>query len=135
MSGHGPDIRLSDAERQEALDALSEHVRTGRLDVDEFGDRSARATAARKRSELEPLFADLPTPRPSFLDAELRAPEPATPALPAPPLRRRLAAIALPVAAIIAGVLFFTVAKVWFVFLIPVVVAMLAPSLAGGRGR
>lgn len=135
MSVDGPDIRLSDAERQEALDALSEHVRTGRLDVDEFGDRSAHATAARRRGELEPLFADLPTPRPSFLDAELRTPEQVAPALATPPLRRRLAAIALPVAAIIAGVLFFTVAKVWFVFLIPVVVAMLAPSLAGGRGR
>ena len=63
-----PDLRLSDAERTEAMDALSEHVRTGRLDIDEFGLRSAKVAAARTRADLVPLFADLPAPRPRVLD-------------------------------------------------------------------
>nr|WP_177231645.1 DUF1707 domain-containing protein [Amycolatopsis saalfeldensis] len=60
-------MRLSDDERQDALDVLSEHVRTGRLDVDEYGTRSAKVTAAKRVSDLLPLFDDLPSPRPSAL--------------------------------------------------------------------
>ncbi|MFI5606264.1 DUF1707 domain-containing protein [Amycolatopsis sp. NPDC051903] len=73
------DMRLSDAERQDALDVLSEHVRTGRLDVDEYGTRSAKVTAAKVVSDLVPLFDDLPSPRPSALLAVSRGadPEPA----------------------------------------------------------
>ncbi|WP_020662579.1 DUF1707 SHOCT-like domain-containing protein [Amycolatopsis benzoatilytica] len=70
------DLRLSDAERQDALDVLSEHVRTGRLDIDEYGSRSAKVTSAKLVSELVPLFEDLPSPRPSALLATAR---PATP--------------------------------------------------------
>jgi len=61
------DLRLSDAERQDALDVLEEHVRSGRLDIDEYGTRSAKVTAAKRVSELIPLFDDLPSPRPSAL--------------------------------------------------------------------
>ncbi|MEU5263477.1 DUF1707 domain-containing protein [Amycolatopsis sp. NPDC021455] len=61
------DMRLSDAERQDALDVLEEHVRSGRLDIDEYGTRSAKVTAAKRVSELVPLFDDLPSPRPSAL--------------------------------------------------------------------
>lgn len=69
------DLRLSDAERQDALDVLSEHVRTGRLDIDEYGSRSAKVTSAKLVSELVPLFDDLPSPRPSALLTTAR-PEP-----------------------------------------------------------
>ncbi|WP_439376711.1 DUF1707 SHOCT-like domain-containing protein [Amycolatopsis lexingtonensis] len=61
------DMRLSDAERQDALDVLEEHVRSGRLDIDEYGSRTAKVTAAKRVSELVPLFDDLPSPRPSAL--------------------------------------------------------------------
>jgi len=60
-------MRLSDDERQDALDVLEEHVRSGRLDIDEYGTRSAKVTAAKRVSELVPLFDDLPSPRPSAL--------------------------------------------------------------------
>ncbi|MFB9931019.1 DUF1707 domain-containing protein [Amycolatopsis halotolerans] len=73
-----PDLRLSDDERQDALDVLSEHVRTGRLDIDEYGSRSAKVTSAKLVSELVPLFDDLPSPRPSALLATAR-PQPAVP--------------------------------------------------------
>jgi hypothetical protein len=119
-------MRLSDAERNEAIEVLSEHVRTGRLDIDEYGTRSARVTAARLRSELVPLFEDLPEPRPSVLRARRVAPVP-----PAPPARR-FGIGAVPIAAIVAVLLFLTVARgIWFVFLLPVVVAL----VWGARSR
>ncbi|TVT17006.1 DUF1707 domain-containing protein [Amycolatopsis acidiphila] len=119
-------MRLSDAERNEAIEALSEHVRTGRLDIDEYGTRSARVTAATKRSELAPLFEDLPEPRPSVLRAR-----PVAPARPAAP-PRRFGVGAVPIAAIVAVLLFLTVARgLWFVFLLPVVVAL----IFGARSR
>ncbi|WP_236795986.1 DUF1707 domain-containing protein [Amycolatopsis sp. GM8] len=113
-------MRLSDAERDEAIEALSEHVRTGRLDLDEYGTRSAKVTAARTRADLAPLFEDLPEPHPSVLKAPQVSPRPPRPA---PPVRR-FGASAVPIAAIVALLLFFTVARgLWLVFLIPVVVA------------
>ncbi|KAA9150098.1 DUF1707 domain-containing protein [Amycolatopsis acidicola] len=119
-------MRLSDAERNEAIEALSEHVRTGRLDIDEFGTRSARASAAKTRNELKPLFDDLPEPHPSVLKAVRARPAPGKPQ-PAP----RLGAGAVTLAFVVAAILFFTVAKVWLVFLLPAVVAL----LIGTRSR
>jgi Domain of unknown function (DUF1707) len=68
-------MRLSDDERQDALDVLEEHVRSGRLDIDEYGTRSAKVTAAKRVSELVPLFDDLPSPRPSALLNGAAAPQ------------------------------------------------------------
>jgi Domain of unknown function (DUF1707) len=114
-------MRLSDAERNEAIEALSEHVRTGRLDIDDFGDRSAKVSAARMRSELVPLFDDLPEPRPSVLNTMRVAPAPKQ-SLPA----RWLNTSAVPVAALFAIVLFLTVARGWvFVFVLPAAVALI----------
>lgn len=122
----GADMRLSDAERDEAIEALSEHVRTGRLDIDEYGTRSARVTAARTRTELAPLFQDLPEPHPSVL-----RPRPVPAGRAAPPARRFTIG-AVPIAAIIAVLLFLTVARgLWLVFLLPVVVAL----IFGARSR
>lgn len=68
------DIRIGDAEREEALHALGTHLSAGRLDIDEYGDRSAKVTAARTRGELVSPFADLPEPRPAFGSPALAAP-------------------------------------------------------------
>ncbi|MEJ2884922.1 DUF1707 SHOCT-like domain-containing protein [Actinomycetospora aeridis] len=57
-------LRVGDADRGAALDALGEHLAAGRLDVDEFGDRSAHAAVAVYRADLEVLFDDLPAPHP-----------------------------------------------------------------------
>ena len=63
--GGGPgDLRLGDADRAAALDALGKHLEAGRLDVDEFGERSVHASMAVRCSDLRPLFADLPAPHP-----------------------------------------------------------------------
>jgi hypothetical protein len=57
------DLRLSDADRDEAIARLSEHYAAGRLDKDEFDERSDAVWTAKTGSDLAPIFADLgPTP-------------------------------------------------------------------------
>lgn len=119
-------MRLSDAERQDALDALEEHVRTGRLDLDEFGTRSAKVSAAKTVNDLEPLFTDLPSPRPSALlplppmpgVAQAAANTPGQPA-------KWLTASAVPIAAVVAIALFFFTRGTFLVFLLPLAVALI----------
>jgi Domain of unknown function (DUF1707) len=53
-------IRVSDAERDQAVAELSEHYQSGRLTLEEFDDRSNRALQARTGTDLSALFADLP---------------------------------------------------------------------------
>jgi hypothetical protein len=55
-------LRIGDAERDHAAAALGEHYATGRLSKEEYDERSERVWAARFQSDLEPLFADLPSP-------------------------------------------------------------------------
>jgi len=56
------EIRVSDAERDQAVTELSEHYQSGRLTLDEFDDRSSRALRAQTGNDLRALFADLPRP-------------------------------------------------------------------------
>ncbi|HJQ45213.1 MAG TPA: DUF1707 domain-containing protein [Amycolatopsis sp.] len=119
-------MRLSDAERDEALEVLSEHVRTGRLDVDEYGTRSARVTTAKTTSDLVPLFEDLPEPHPRVLKNASRP----TQRPPSPAPARRLTGL-VPIAAIVALLLFLTVVHTWLVFVLPAVVAL----ALGARSR
>jgi Domain of unknown function (DUF1707) len=78
-----PEMRIGDTEREQALAALGEHMSAGRLTIDEYGERSAKVTAARTRGELLELFTDLPDPKPAF---GAPAPQPAA-APPAPPAK------------------------------------------------
>ena len=55
-----PDLRSSDAEREQAFERLSEHAAAGRLTLQELEDRVERVYAAKTRSELEVLTGDLP---------------------------------------------------------------------------
>jgi hypothetical protein len=120
--GGSTDLRLGDADRAAALDALGKHLEAGRLDVDEFGERSVHASMAVRCSDLRPLFADLPAPHPplprppapeSLVPAPRRADPPTAPTrVPQrhhpglPPARRAgvlAAAVALPVMLILAA--------------------------------
>ncbi|HEX6521053.1 MAG TPA: DUF1707 domain-containing protein [Streptosporangiaceae bacterium] len=87
------DIRVSDAERDRAIAELSEHFQTGRLNQEEFDDRTGLALAARTGDDLHELFTDLPR------GESAPAPEPATAPVPAPARR----AGRLPVAPIVIG--------------------------------
>ena len=68
-----PELRIGDEEREAAVAALGEHYAAGRLTKEEYDERAERAFAARTRSQLVPLFADLP--RPAGTPGANRAPE------------------------------------------------------------
>lgn len=53
-------IRVSDADRDQAITELSEHFQAGRLTQEEFEERSGRALQARTGDDLAALFTDLP---------------------------------------------------------------------------
>jgi uncharacterized protein DUF1707 len=53
-------IRISDAERDAAVERLSAATGDGRLTLEEFSQRMELATAARTRAELGRLLTDLP---------------------------------------------------------------------------
>ncbi|KQM82209.1 DUF1707 domain-containing protein [Agromyces sp. Leaf222] len=59
-----PDLRLSDAERERAVARLADAHAAGRLSAVEYGERAASARSAVTRSDLVPLFADLPAETP-----------------------------------------------------------------------
>ena len=99
------DIRIGDADREDALRALGEHFSAGRLNVDEYGERTARATTARTRGELVAVFADLPGPHPRFerpapSNSPVTAPDPAAASLPTKWWRQRSFTTLLAVAAL-----------------------------------
>ena len=61
-------MRVSDTERQRAIDELRRHCAAGRLDVEEYAARVEKAVAATTLEELDSIRGDLPM---------LRIPEPA----------------------------------------------------------
>src|SRR5919107_4854293 len=74
---HAPHLRAADADRARVAELLGKHLSAGRLTVEEYDDRLARAYAARTYGELDPLTTDLPP-------LERPAAPPAAPPAPAP---------------------------------------------------
>jgi hypothetical protein len=102
------DIRLSDAERDQAVAELGEHFQAGRLTQEEFDDRSGRALQARTGRDLTWLFTDLP--RPAAVDpwaapayGSLDGPVPQPGGRGAGPLPAVRIALGLVIVAIVAG--------------------------------
>jgi hypothetical protein len=56
-------MRVSDADRQRAIDELRRHCGAGRIDMDEYSVRLERAMTATTLAELDELLADLPIVR------------------------------------------------------------------------
>ncbi|MFB6719315.1 DUF1707 domain-containing protein [Kribbella sp. NPDC056345] len=54
------DMRIGDAEREEAVRRLGEHYEAGRLSADEHGERVEAALRAKTKNELGEVFTDLP---------------------------------------------------------------------------
>ena len=54
------DYRIGDAERQKAMDDLGKHFAAGRLDITEYDNRLTNVAEATMRSDLIPIFSDLP---------------------------------------------------------------------------
>jgi hypothetical protein len=126
---HPSEIRIGDTERESALTALGDHMSAGRLDINEYGDRTARVAAAKTRGELLEVFGDLPQPHPKFgVASPASGPAATGTAMSAPTsngilLSRRLMTAAVPLACIAAVVLAFTVNE-WLFVLIPVVLVL-----------
>ncbi|HET6910648.1 MAG TPA: DUF1707 domain-containing protein [Mycobacteriales bacterium] len=80
LSDHDDGLRVSDAEREQTVAALRDHVAAGRLTFDEFNERVGEAYAARTGAQLRRLVADLPSSAPAV---------PMPPPAPEPPPRRR----------------------------------------------
>jgi Domain of unknown function (DUF1707)/2TM domain len=78
-------MRVSDADREQFVEALRQHHVDGRLTAEELADRTERAYAARTFGDLDALAADLPP---------LQSPAPAAgpPSGARPPGARRAAA-------------------------------------------
>jgi uncharacterized protein DUF1707 len=130
-----PDIRIGDTEREEALRSLGEHMSAGRLELEEYGDRSALVTTAKTRRDLLALFADLPEPHPRFAQVvRPAAAEVAPKAAPGSSLSHRLLRAAVPLGGLIAVALFLLIRNP-LVFLIVPAIAILAGSVLGDDGR
>ncbi|MFI6025119.1 DUF1707 domain-containing protein [Amycolatopsis magusensis] len=60
-------VRIGTFEREQCVEALGVHFAEGRLETTEYEERVTTALGAQKKSELVPLFADLPDPHPPVL--------------------------------------------------------------------
>ncbi len=129
-------IRISDAERDLAMAALGKHLATGRLELDEYEERSTRVIAARTRADLESLFTDLPEPHPDLSAAVSPGKKVAKRSkrepVPAPPIVKTMDTIGgfalllgIPVA--ILGTIFL---NLWWLFFPVVGIFMLAAGVA-----
>jgi ferric-dicitrate binding protein FerR (iron transport regulator) len=70
------DLRIGDADREQATADLAEHYAQGRLTTEEHRERLDQIWAARTRRELGPIFADLPGR--TFQASPRTGPRPAT---------------------------------------------------------
>ena len=137
MTNERPPIRIGTAERDAAMKALDAHLEAGRLDVDEYGERSARASVATTAPELAELFEDLPAPHPVLPGiAGPLLPVVAPP--PTPPVRREPSGLQVWGPRLMAVTPFlalelFLLTKTWVVFLLIPVIAVLLGSQQRGR--
>lgn len=146
-----PRPRIGDAERDRAVGFLQEHMTQGRLDHAEFDERLTRALQARTAADLEPLFHDLPDPRPGGLvpttpysappwSATGASAVPASPsaeAVPAP-VTNRPRAVALTMSALWpATVLLYVVTdfRFWWLFVVAAMVSYFVNQAFGPEKR
>ena len=88
-------LRLSDADRESAVNLLGDQYALGRLTRDEFDERSDAVWSARTQGDLAPIFADLPIHAAGPARGRLRpvSPAPHRPRWRAVPLAPVLAAL------------------------------------------
>jgi hypothetical protein len=115
------EIRIGSTDREAAQNALQRHLTEGRLDLDEYGERSMRAAQARTRAELAALFTDLPEPHPPLRPATSvpsARPWQQVAGRSTAPLLGRAGETAAALAPLVAVALFFLVWHSWLVFLL-----------------
>jgi uncharacterized protein DUF1707 len=68
-----PELRISDTDRERAVQRLQNAVTEGRLTMSEFDERVAGVLRARTGSEVQPYLADLPATRTAPEAGQLKA--------------------------------------------------------------
>ena len=111
--------RLSDTDRQEAVDRLSAARDEGRLRPDEFDTRASAARLAVTRGDLRPLFEDLPASPGSAAPATFAPPASSMAAAPGsysspPPVERGGGALGGAVGATIMALMPFIALALFF---------------------
>jgi hypothetical protein len=61
-----PGLRASDDDRMRVVADLERHTAAGRLTLDEFSERVAKALAAPTRADLAAVTSDLPAQQPAI---------------------------------------------------------------------
>jgi hypothetical protein len=74
MDDSSSKLRVSDAERDQAVSELTSAFETGRLTMEEFNERSSQALQAKTRGDLAELFTDLPSGLPAAPPAPAEVP-------------------------------------------------------------
>ena len=126
------------------MDALGEHLSAGRIDLDEFGTRSAMVSQARTVADLRAQFTDLPAPHPLLpglapLIRPAILPPASAPYEVARPtdtrtVAQRMAGTAVAVSGIVAALLFFALHLPWYIFLLPALVGVMTGAWWGNDG-
>jgi Domain of unknown function (DUF1707) len=137
MTEERPGIRIGTAERNAAMKALDEHLAAGRLQVEEYGERSAIAANAVTAPELAALFDDLPAPHPEL--PGVPGPPPATtpsavPSARAEPTGLQVWGPRLLVLTPLLAVALFLLTRQWVFFLLIPAVGMAFGSRHRGHG-
>ncbi|WP_433289574.1 DUF1707 SHOCT-like domain-containing protein [Pseudonocardia sp. CA-142604] len=129
-------LRIGTAERTAAMKALDEHLSAGRLGVEEYGERTAKAANAVVASEIAELFTDLPEPHPQLPGkAPLTAPLPVAPAA-GEVAPKKDGYLLLTITPVVALLLFFITKQWYFFLLIPLMGALVYGGGVGkGNGR
>ena len=126
-------MRVSDADRDQAIAELSEHYQAGRLTTEEFEDRSGRALQARTTADLAGLFTDLPRRQAPMTGATTGAASTA-PASPARSWPARVPVAPVTILAVVAVLALLGGHPFHFAWL-PAVAIIVVRLLVGGRGR
>jgi hypothetical protein len=125
-------MRVSDADRDQAIAELSEHYQAGRLTTEEFEDRGGRALQARTTADLAGLFTDLPRRQAPMTGATGAAST--APAGPARSWPARVPVAPVTILAVVA-VLALLSGHLFHIAWVPVVAIIVVRLLAGGRDR
>ena len=114
-------MRISDSERQRAVEELRRHLAAGRIDLDEFSGRTEKALEAETLEDLDKLLSDLPMLRIADpVGSKTRSGS--AMALPASdrdrsvarrPMSRRPAVVAAVTIAVVAGAVVLAIASSW----------------------
>jgi hypothetical protein len=127
-------MRVSDADRDQAIAELSEHYQAGRLTTEEFEDRTGRALQARTTADLTALFTDLPRREAPMTGATATSAANTAPASPAKSWPARVPVAPVTILAVVA-VLALLGGHLFHIAWVPVVAIIVVRVLAGGRRR